>query len=207
MSGNNEKEYDSLKKDFWDWFFENEPTFYYGTDNEDLRDEIFKKLKKKIEKINEYLTFAISPIQEGEQRSLVISADGMKDGFEAVLDLVKAAPDHPNWKIIPFRERLNKDDLAINYGGYNVGYTDIYFRYVNEEKFGIELNIRDYEGTGKEQNAIYVLLDSLLGEYDTVTEIDWIDWIILDEKNIDDLFPLIELRDLIDQKKEDRNAK
>ena len=167
---------------------------------------VFEKLRNKLKVINENLTFAISPIKEGELRSLVISADGMKAGFEAVLDLVKVAPDHPNWKIISFRERLNKDNLSINFGGYNIGYDDIYFRYVNEEEFGVELNIRNYKSTGKEQNAIYILLDTLLGEYDTVTEIDWIEWVALDENNIDNLYPLIELRKLIDQKKEDRDA-
>lgn len=204
---NKTTKYNSLRRDFWDWFLENEPTFYYGTDNEDLREEIFEKLRNKLKIINENLTFAISPIKEGELRSLVISADGMKAGFEAVLDLVKVAPNHSNWNIIPFRERLNKDNLAINFGGYSVGYDDIYFRYVNEEEFGVELNIRDYKNTGKEQNAIFILLDTLLGEYDTVTEIDWIDWVILDENIIDNLFPFVELRDIIDKKKQDRNAK
>lgn len=199
--------YDALRKEFWDWFLENEPTFYYGTDNEDLREEIFNKLKERIEVINEYLTFAISPIKEDELRSLVISADGMEAGFEAVIDLVKVAPNHPNWKIIPFRERLNKDDLAIDFGGYEIGYSDIYFRYVNEDEFGVELNIRGFQNTGKEQNAIFILLDTLLGEYDTVKEIDWFDWVTLDENNIDNLYSFVELRDFIDQKKEEKNAK
>jgi hypothetical protein len=66
---------------------------------------------------------------------------------------------------------------------------------------GIELNIRNYNGNPHMQNAIYILLDALLGEYDVTMEIDWIDWAELDEENLDNLLPLIELRSIIDNRK------
>lgn len=51
------------------------------------------------------------------------------------------------------------------------------------------------------QNAIYVLLDGLLGEYDVTMNIDWIEWVKFDENNIENLDKLTELRYLIDSRK------
>jgi len=48
------------------------------------------------------------------------------------------------------------------------------------------------------QNAIYLLLDNLIGEEDVAKKIDWIEWVSLDEELKDSLLPLIELRQLVD---------
>jgi len=53
-------------------------------------------------------------------------------------------------------------------------------------------------------NALFVLLDSLVGEYDAVTEIDWLEWVELDEQEEEELFPFVELRKLVDERKEKR---
>ena len=63
------------------------------------------------------------------------------------------------------------------------------------------MNVRNFDESGTMQNAIYVLLDGLLGEYDVTINIDWIEWVKLDENNIDNLLPLIELRDIVDNRK------
>lgn len=92
----------------------------------------------------------------------------------------------------------------IQYGDFRISYSDIYFRYVDGEygEIGIELNIRDFDDSGQSKNAIYILLDGLIGEYDITMGIDWIEWVKLDETNIENLNPITILRTLIDQKKD-----
>ena len=89
---------------------------------------------------------------------------------------------------------------------YNTWQTEclLYFRYQDGEygNIGIELNIRDFDGNGQSQNAIYILLDGLIGEYDITMGIDWIEWVKLDESNIENLNPITQLRTLIDSKKD-----
>ena len=51
------------------------------------------------------------------------------------------------------------------------------------------------------QNAIYLLLDSLLGEYDVTKNIDWIEWNKLNESEINNLYQITDLRELIDSRK------
>ncbi|MEY8022138.1 hypothetical protein AB8P51_14970 [Muriicola sp. SD30] len=187
---------------FWDWFSKNNLTYYNEVEGIDTTKPLFQELNRELAKVNEELTWEFSPVKDDGTRELTISADGMKDFFPAVEKLVQSAPKISNWKINAFRQRIPGDDLKIDYGDFSVSYSDIFYKYANEgEKIGIELYIRDFDGNGHKQNAIYILLDGLIGEFDTETVIDWIDWKKLDESKTDSLFKFYELRDLVDRKK------
>ena len=189
---------------FWEWFSKNNLTYYNQVDGIDSSKPMFKELTRELSKVNRELTWEFSPVKETGIRELTISADGMKEYFPVVKKLVKAAPEIPKWKINTFRQRIPGDDLEIKYDDFSISYSDIFFKYANEgEKIGIELFIRDFDGNGHKQNAIYVLMDGLIGEYDTETIIDWIEWEKLDESDTDGLFKFYELRELVDKKKEE----
>ena len=133
-------------------------------------------------------------------REFTISAEGMKELFPIVEKLIEKAPKLKNWKFNAFRQRIPGDDFEIQYGDLKIGYSDIYYRSENDNgKLGIELNIKDYNGNGQTQNAIYILLDGLIGEYDVTTKIGWIEWVKLDKNEIKNLKPIIELRNEIDK--------
>lgn len=189
---------------FWDWFSKNNLTYYNEVEGIDTTKPLFQKLNAELAKVNDELTWEFSPVKDNGIREFTISADGMKDFFPIVEKLVNAAPEIPNWKINAFRQRIPGDDLKIDYGDFSVSYSDIFFKYADEgEKIGIELYIRDFDGNGHKQNAIYILLDGLIGEYDTETVIDWIEWKKLNESETDKLFKFYELRELVDRKKEE----
>ncbi len=191
---------------FWDWFSKNNLTYYNEVEGINTSKPLFQKLNAELAKVNDELTWEFSPLKDNGIREFTISADGMKDLFPIVDKVVKAAPEIPNWKINAFRQRIPGDDLKIDYGDFSVSYSDIFFKYADEgEKIGIELYIRDFDGNGHKQNAIYILLDGLIGEYDTETVIDWIDWKKLNESETDRLFKFYELRELVDRKKEEFN--
>ena len=150
------------------------------------------------------LVFEYTPIQEDGTRELAISADGLIKLFPIVENLVENAPNYENWKIVAFRQRIPGYEMQINNEGIILSYSDIFFRYQDADygELGIELFIKGYDGSGLMQNTVYILLDNLLGEYDTVMGIKWIEWMELKENENKKLLPLTNLRNLIDQKKE-----
>lgn len=191
--------------EFWSWFLKNEPLLYYGTDHKDRRREVLCQISAELKKLNKHLVFELSPILEGELKEFIVSADGIKEAFHIVRQLIKYAPKHPNWVFIAFRPRLACNDLTISMGAIDFSYDDLFFRYVQTDKeFGIELNVRNFNQTIWEKNALFILLDALIGEYDAATEIDWVEWTVLDETQAEELFPFVELRKLVDERKQKR---
>ena len=186
------------EQDFWTWFQKNKDDYYHFENNQET---LFDKLNARLNGIHGDLTFEFSPIHEDGTRELFISADGIKAAFDSVISLVDKAPEIPGWKIIAFRQRIPGDDMSINISGLKIGYSDIYFRHGEEDgKIIIELNIRAFDPKDNRfKNAIYILLDGLIGEYDMETIIGGIDWVNLDGSKIDSLTPLVELRDIVDE--------
>jgi len=186
------------KTEFWKWFTKHQEELFHFEKNQD---SLFTQLSLKLKSVNENLVFEFGPIRN-DRREFCISADGLKDAFPAVIDLVEKAPDLPSWEFYAFRQRVPGDIIKIKMGDVDLGYDDIYFRYGEDEdgeKMGIELNIRNYDSEKKTtKNAAFILLDGLIGEYDMETRISWIDFVKLEEENIEKLFPLIELRNLVD---------
>ncbi|MEM6802184.1 MAG: hypothetical protein AAF696_12320 [Bacteroidota bacterium] len=187
---------------FWKWFMKNEAQLFYGSHYEEEDEEIFLELSKRLKALDKNLVYAMSPIQHGDMKEFEVSADGLKESFPQVIKLMEVAPSHPHWKFSAFRQPNEGDSLSIKMGDIDIGYDDIFIRYLEEgTELHVELNIRSYEENGYFQNAVFILLDSLLGEYDVVMEIDVIDWEELDENRLDEFYPFIYLREIIGKRK------
>ncbi len=183
---------------FWVWFADHQEDYYMDTININL----YNVLSEQLNKINEDLTFEFGPIRKDGIKELEISAAGIKASFPAVLKLVEKAPKLEKWKISAFRQRKSDNYESVEYGNLKLSYDDIYFRAEKDgKKTGIELFVRDFKNDADYNNAIFLLLDNLLGEYDVETSIGWMETKELDEAGKDTLHKFIELRQLIDDKK------
>lgn len=193
----------SKEDKFWSWFIKNQETYYNEIENSEIQRALFNDLSAKLQSVHQDLVFEFSPIHENGTREFTISAEGIKELFPTVEKLIQQAPEIENWQFNAFRQRIPGDEFEIHFGEVNIGYSDLYFRYVDGAygELGIELNILDYDGSTQMQNAIYILLDGLIGEYDMTMGIDWIEWVKLDEANRENLNPITNLRTLIDRKK------
>jgi len=193
----------SKEKNFWSWFSKHQIEYYNGIENLKIRDKIFDKLSTELKKVHNDLVFEFSPIHENGIREFIVSAEGIKELFPIVENLIENAPEIENWEFKAFRQRVPGDDFELQYGDFKIRYKDIYFRCQDGEygKIGIELNIRNYDEKGQTQNAIYILLDGLIGEYDMTMGVEWIEWVKLNESKIESLNPITSLRTLIDEKK------
>jgi hypothetical protein len=184
---------DKYKK-FWEQFsaFSNE---LYKTD--ELSEEMLYKLVHTLWAVHPQLVFELGP--PADKRELIISANGIKDVFPEVLELIKVAPVFDNWQIIPFRQRKG-DDVGVQIEEMTLSVTDILFHHVWEgNKLGLILYIKDKPIIDKIYYAVFMLLDGLLGEYDVETKIGSIAIKSLDEvENSEDLEPLQVLPQIVD---------
>lgn len=184
-------------RDFWHWFMRHEARFY-RFENEQAK--LFSAMSKKLKDIHPKLTFEFGPVSDEGIREFTISADGIKEAFPYVVQLVDRAPKIARWKVNAFRQRIPGDDLAIQLGeDVKVGFSDIFFihRY-HDSLIDVDLHIRNYQDTDNFKSAVFILLDALLGEYDMEMKVGRLDFRTLDKEPARPLFPIVELRALVD---------
>jgi hypothetical protein len=188
---------------FWDWFSERSEQYF---DFEKKQEDLFNELKLRLNKINGDLTFEFGPVSQNKLREFIISADGIKKSFPDVIKLVEAAPEYLNFKIIAFRQP-HMDFTQINFKDIQIDFRDVYFRYGKDNgKIGIELNIRGYQDNNAWGSASFILLDTILGEYDTEMNLSWIERKELNETELTKLLPITDLpKILADYKREIQN--
>jgi hypothetical protein len=188
---------------FWDWFSERSEHYF---DFEKEQEKLFNELKLRLNRINKDLTFEFGPISKDKQREFIISADGIKKSFPEVINLVKAAPEFSNFKIIAFRQP-HIDFTQIIFKDIQIDFKDVFFRYGKDNgKIGIELNIRNFQDNNDWGSASFILLDTILGEYDTEMNLSWIERKELNEAELINLLPITDLPKIMtDYKKEIQN--
>ena len=195
MPKSNDKE-----KQFWEWFIVNKTRLY---EQKEQQEKIFDELTEQLHMVDPNLMFELSPIDSDGIREFTVSADGIKQYFPIVKSLVSKAPHIDKWKINAFRQRIPGDDITIKYDdSVKVSYDNIYFRYAHDSgKIALELNVEHLIDSPNFKNAVYILLDGLIGEYDMETQISSIDFVLLDTNKIPNLSPLVDLRGVVDKNK------
>lgn len=158
---------------FWRWFQANESRLF---DFEKDQERVFDELQTQLQRIQPSLTFEFGPKQDGK-REFVISADGIRDAFPAVIDLANAAPQLPRWKITKFRPRRDfQSPVTLN--GLTISPEQVEFTIEPDgDKAGITLFIEGYNPSEHEKYAgvVYLMLDQALGEYDVETKVGFIE--------------------------------
>ena len=152
---------------FWKWFRDNEEKiFSFDPDDTDSREKLFHELQVRLQKVHRGLTFEFGPPDE-KKREFVISADGIKDIFPAVLKLSKRAPDLERWQVIAFRPRRSTI-MPVQINERTINPDDLQFTLLDNGRIaGIELFIpgcREDEPVW--QQIGYLMLDQALGEFD-----------------------------------------
>jgi len=182
------------KAGFWEWFQKNEarladtpPEKLVGT-----MEEIQTELDKHEDDLTVELMLDKTP-------ALIISADGNAAMFGAVKRVVAAAPKLKRWRVIAFRPRRPwMEDLEIE--GKKFALSDFAFRELGRAagKLDIELSVKGRTEANQDQvdKAAFLVLDVVLGEYDTETKIGVIDFTSTRKKSHR---PLPELAAIVDK--------
>ncbi|MCC5931232.1 MAG: hypothetical protein JJU28_18430 [Cyclobacteriaceae bacterium] len=189
-----------LLNDFWEWFTENSELYF---EPDSLREKHFECLLQKLKRIDKNLTFEIGPLNETGKRQLIISANGILSSFTSVMAMVEKAPSLTLWEVLPFRQRKPDAFDEVRIGNISVKKKDVFFKYAKDfGKIELELFIDGYKDEDDTYKAAaFIILDHVLGEYDTEMKISSICFHMLDELNHNGLFPIDKLPELVDEYK------
>ncbi|MDR0546274.1 MAG: DUF695 domain-containing protein, partial [Dysgonamonadaceae bacterium] len=171
--------------EFWNWFEKNENKFYKiveGNKMEKIEEEFFNPLSGKLSEIRNGYFYLTGMIDENTAE-LIISAEGNINNFVFVEELVKAAPDLPNWKFTALKPEMPMDGFAIDMNSYRFEKNNLYFYSNDDENYPDEITLTLVHDDLTEANkgdishGIYVFLDNFLGEFYFATTIDNIHFI------------------------------
>ena len=166
------------KKEFWRWL---------ANHRQQIHDEIkgpgssvsqywsITELARRLGAVDAALVHEIG-MADSSTIELVVSADGIKSAFPAVIDLVKSAPGLDGFKITAFRPRC-ADGFQLEVAGQVVTDDLLTYRLTPEDhSLGLELFI-DCDLDQQLQSMIgFLSLDQRLGEYDVATGLGWIEF-------------------------------
>jgi hypothetical protein len=185
---------------FWNWFVEHEQDLF---NFEKDKERIFDELADELQKVDGDLTFEFGPKEA--TREFVISAGGIKRAFPAVTALTAAAPRLKNWKITAFRPRRDIDQTdplkTVAFRDKVVDARNVQFTLLdNGQIAGIYLFIPGFKNEDADlQQIAYLLLDSLLGEYDVETKLGLIEIFSPEAKTQWERYPLSALPKAFDE--------
>jgi len=150
---------------FWTWFGEHAKEIGTITKGDE---PIAEALVAELQKVDPGLTLELGTTMSPKE--LIISAAGIAGRFPTVKRLVAAAPKMPGWKVIAFRPRKNLD--AIDVAGRTYKMSELRFLAAATPERKVDVAIFAPGGDDKSTRfAVYLLLDTLLGEYDVETRV------------------------------------
>lgn len=194
----------SKEEKFWNWVSKNKIALenFINSKQEDYT--IYNKLTKEIKKYNSVL-FPEMTLTEKDEVVFIITPDGMSEGVQPTEKLYDTRPELNNWIIKKFRQTT--DEIELSYDG--IGYPSSDIEIIPEldkerGKINIKVFIRNMNSDIKRYQILsFLYLDHILGEYNTITKVGYIDFYHLEnEKSIENGISVLELRKLIEKELE-----
>src|SRR2546430_7617439 len=153
---------DSAEARFWTWFTAHDAAlFAVKTAREPVCDELAAELHR----VDGHLTFEFGPVRGGK-REFVISADGIREAFPAVIALARAAPPMKRWTVTRFRPP-SPEVTQIKVSGIDLDARAIEFLAMPGDRTDLVIAVPGFKKTPEStyESAVYLLLDGMLGEY------------------------------------------
>jgi hypothetical protein len=200
-----------LKKieDFWSWFKVNNDKYLFlnQIDSEEVKENLLDEFNIQLHNYCENLFFEIGGHPDNQIQELIITAEGNKEYFEKVENLIDFAPKIKDWQIVAFKPPMEKG-FIINIEAKEFDPSKIIYIPLNNKDnpsaIGIHVCYPDY--SDKERNVFatgtYLILDTLLGEKSSTLDIDYMDIIKTPENIVDyDFRHLEDIKEYINEKK------
>lgn len=184
---------------FWHWFVENKGRVESFIDSDHTDYSIYRKLTGEIQKYDRNL-FPELTKNEDDKYVLIITPDGIKEGVEPTKNLAACCPVIDNWIIVKFRQPT--DGIVLNFKGLEYPSTDIeILAKIDHERDVVDISVFIRNMNKDEvlyQSLAFLYLDHILGEFNSITKVGYMDFHHLDEnKKVENSISLPELRKLI----------
>ena len=184
---------------FWYWFSENQIELL----NSEIGDDVFIDFIKELHNVHPEIKFLISVQKENGTRELTFTSFGNKNLFPIIEKLVLNAPKYENWIFTSLIQRVQEENIKCLKLSNSYSYPEMFYTYdiTKRNKINLTLFIKDYDGSFKYLNSWKFLLNILIGEYDLATEINKIELKALIEAEKNNVYPILNLRTFIDNRK------
>ena len=187
---------------FWKWFVANEKGL---RDFEKNPDKTLTTIIDNIKKIQNGFAIELEPQKNGII-NLTISADGDKDLFQTVENIIAQAPKINGWVFIAFRQRMPIDKvkgMTLKAKGYELNPEEMkFFPMISGDSLKLIIYVNGINDENYNQIAYngLMLIDNILGEYDCVTKVNGYDFHIMPIKleELRELKPLLKLANFVD---------
>jgi len=184
--------------EFWRWFGANAERL---SRLQPSRERALDDIQEAIHKVDSRLAFDIG-IVNGVASELVVSADGNREVFPVVQQLVAAAPAVRGWKVTAFRPR-GRPDAVVERKGVVLDARRIRFASRREgSKISLTIFVPRELGAAPQEllfEATLLLLDRVVGEYYVETKVGAIELALIAENALDPGGrPLVELPVVVD---------
>ncbi|WP_177764546.1 DUF695 domain-containing protein [Flavobacterium sp. I3-2] len=199
----NQKLYDNQAyENFWNWFIKNESTFFETVKSrENIESDFFELLSPELNKINEGIYFLTGMFNENKAE-LILTPDGILKNFFFIEELIKKAPELPNWKFTALKQPNEIDNIGIKMGDYTFDSETLSFYPIEHPAYPDEVELvvvhNDFKEEDKRQigNGTFIFLDNFLGELNSVTTIDYLT-VTSKDKAEKELIPIEKLKDYL----------
>ena len=180
--------------EFWQWFVAQEEEYLRFEEDQEPR---FDRLLKAMHRVQKHLTFEFGP--PAERREFILSADGIKEAFAAVVALKNAAPVLKRWEIIAFRpRRFPLSPLQI--GEIHLEPAEVEVSLARNGKVvGLYLFLPESVPKRAREQLGFLMLDEALGEYDVESGLGMIEIEAKGSTKGYQRFPLPELAERYDK--------
>lgn len=207
-NSNDPSQMTNAAKQFWDWFEANNHAYLFLNDIQgDEKERLLNNLLAELHKYCDKLFFEAGGHPDGTQE-LIISAEGNKEYFEKVEELISKAPQLDNWKFIPFIPARDAD-FQIDFEGVILKPGEMWFLPLehpdDQSSIGIRVCMKNYELIKDKKffmATIFKAIDTIVGEKVFATDIDFIEGSQLpDDPEEEGMIELAELPKYINWKK------
>ena len=188
--------------DFWNWFQDNEKTFFNVVKNhKDIEKNFFDKLSPKLAELRDGY-FYLTGMYDDNTVELVLTADGNAKNIVFVEELVEQAPKINGWKFTALKPAMDIENFGINMAGYKFDSDNLFFYSNDYDEYPDEIDIcvihneQTEENKEEIENGTYIFLDNYLGELDFLNNIDNLKVISKNEAE-KELVPIAKLKDFL----------
>jgi len=168
-------------KAFWQWFKDHNHAFLFTNEvDDDVKEQLINDLLTELHEYNPSLYFQVGGLPN-EDQELIITAEGDFEQFESVERLIAGAPVIENWVFIAFMQPTEGDN-TIRYDDVEISRSELWFMPLQSpsdpSSIGIKVCVPGYddaENRNALDNAVYKMLDTVLGERSFAIDIDYLE--------------------------------
>ena len=187
---------------FWKWFETNQKRIRGFESNPD---KILVEVSDSAKNIQRGLAIEFEPPENGIVK-MTVSADGDKDLFPIVKNIIQKAPKITGWTFIAFRQRFPKEKvktMALRAQTHVLEVSNMkFFPMVSGDTLDIAIFANNVTKENRDQVSYggHLIVENILGEYDSETKVRYYYYINMPTKpeTLSELMPLIDLADYVD---------